>query len=169
MTSRCSNNIKESLFLKHGLISRTYSKKSLIMVSTFGSKSKSFMTMLILPQDEPSSIGTGLGKLRTETAEESGARYYEDHSPTYDNEKFDDPRDFCETVKAIMWKTKGGRGIVLRVLDSARDTGYDIGLSLVGQETQPAIMCVSRGTRHYDVEFLYDTRVSPGLTRDARG
>ncbi|GJR86509.1 hypothetical protein Tco_0210520 [Tanacetum coccineum] len=51
-----SNNIKESLFLKHGLISRTYSKKSLIMASIFGSKSKSFMTMSIPPQDEPSII-----------------------------------------------------------------------------------------------------------------
>ncbi|GKE10035.1 hypothetical protein Tco_1413586 [Tanacetum coccineum] len=31
MTSLCSNNIKENLFLKHGLVSRTYLKKSLIM------------------------------------------------------------------------------------------------------------------------------------------
>ncbi|GJS69893.1 MAK10-like protein [Tanacetum coccineum] len=45
--------IKESLFLKHGLASRTYSKKSLIMASIFGSKSKSFMIMSIPPQDEP--------------------------------------------------------------------------------------------------------------------
>ncbi|GJS10425.1 hypothetical protein Tco_0367221 [Tanacetum coccineum] len=48
-----SNNIKENLSQKHGLVSRTYYKKSLIMASTFGSKSKSFMTMLILSQDEP--------------------------------------------------------------------------------------------------------------------
>ncbi|GKC54216.1 zinc finger, CCHC-type containing protein [Tanacetum coccineum] len=34
--------------------SRTYSKKSLIMASIFGSKSKSFMTMSIPPQDKPS-------------------------------------------------------------------------------------------------------------------
>ncbi|GJX30236.1 MAK10-like protein [Tanacetum coccineum] len=34
---------------KHGLVSRTYYKKSLIMTSTFGSKSKFFMTM----SDEP--------------------------------------------------------------------------------------------------------------------
>ncbi|GJR27395.1 hypothetical protein Tco_1103627 [Tanacetum coccineum] len=40
--------------LKHGLVSRTYSKKSLIMTSIFGSKSKSFMTMFIPPQGEPS-------------------------------------------------------------------------------------------------------------------
>ncbi|GKC78530.1 hypothetical protein Tco_1129304 [Tanacetum coccineum] len=53
MTSLCSNNIKENLFLKHGLVSRTYSKKSLIMASIFGSKSKSFMTMSIPSQDEP--------------------------------------------------------------------------------------------------------------------
>ncbi|GJZ65371.1 hypothetical protein Tco_0622067 [Tanacetum coccineum] len=32
----------------------TYSKRSLIMALIFGSKSKSFMTMSILPQDEPS-------------------------------------------------------------------------------------------------------------------
>ncbi|GJW08262.1 hypothetical protein Tco_1570685 [Tanacetum coccineum] len=37
---------------KHGLVSRTYSKKSLIMASIFGFKSKSFMTMSIRPQDE---------------------------------------------------------------------------------------------------------------------
>ncbi|GKE44083.1 hypothetical protein Tco_1471367 [Tanacetum coccineum] len=37
------------------LANRTYSKKSLIMASIFGSKSKSFKTMSILPQDEPST------------------------------------------------------------------------------------------------------------------
>ncbi|GKE34809.1 hypothetical protein Tco_1454131 [Tanacetum coccineum] len=56
MTSLCSNNIKENLSLKHGLDSRTYSKKSLIVALIFGSKSKSFMTMLLLPQGEPSII-----------------------------------------------------------------------------------------------------------------
>nr|GEW35679.1 ribonuclease H-like domain-containing protein [Tanacetum cinerariifolium] len=50
----CSNNIKENLSLKHGLVSKTYSKKSLIMAMIFGSKSKSFMTMSIPSQDEPS-------------------------------------------------------------------------------------------------------------------
>nr|GEU94611.1 MAK10-like protein [Tanacetum cinerariifolium] len=53
-TSLCCNNIKDNLFLKHGLILRTYSKKSLTMTSIFGSKSKSFMTMSIPLQDEPS-------------------------------------------------------------------------------------------------------------------
>ncbi|GKD20647.1 hypothetical protein Tco_1222350, partial [Tanacetum coccineum] len=53
-TSLCSNNIKEGLFLKHGLVSKIYSKKSLIMASIFGSKSKYFMIMSIPPQDEPS-------------------------------------------------------------------------------------------------------------------
>ncbi|GKA44873.1 hypothetical protein Tco_0737669 [Tanacetum coccineum] len=43
----------ENLYLKHGLVSRTYSENSLIMASTFGSKSKSFMTMSIPSQDEP--------------------------------------------------------------------------------------------------------------------
>nr|GEV46364.1 MAK10-like protein [Tanacetum cinerariifolium] len=53
MISRCSNNIMENLYPKHRLVSRTYYKKSLIMASTFGSKSKFFMTMSILSQDEP--------------------------------------------------------------------------------------------------------------------
>nr|GFC66746.1 MAK10-like protein [Tanacetum cinerariifolium] len=44
----------ESLFLKDGFGSRTYSKNSLIMAMIFGSKSKSFMTMTIPSQDEPS-------------------------------------------------------------------------------------------------------------------
>ncbi|GJV72255.1 hypothetical protein Tco_1492250 [Tanacetum coccineum] len=46
-------NNMENLSQKHGLVSRTYSKKSLIMASTFGSKSKSFMTMSLPPHDEP--------------------------------------------------------------------------------------------------------------------
>ncbi|GKD49196.1 hypothetical protein Tco_1278172 [Tanacetum coccineum] len=37
MTSLCSNNIKESLSQKHGLISRTYSEKSLIVEMISGS------------------------------------------------------------------------------------------------------------------------------------
>ncbi|GJW10233.1 MAK10-like protein [Tanacetum coccineum] len=72
MTTRCSNNIKVNLFLKHGLVSRTYSKKSLIMASIFGSKSKSFMTMSIPPQGEPSI-----------------------------SRSVNDPRDFAKLVKAI--------------------------------------------------------------------
>ncbi|GKD96274.1 hypothetical protein Tco_1380171 [Tanacetum coccineum] len=51
--SCCSNNIMENLYLKHGLVSRTYYKKSLIMASIFGFKSKSFMSMSIPLQDEP--------------------------------------------------------------------------------------------------------------------
>ncbi|GKB13034.1 hypothetical protein Tco_0846957 [Tanacetum coccineum] len=43
----------ENLYPKHGLVSRNYYKKSLIMASTFGSKSKFFMTMSIPSQDEP--------------------------------------------------------------------------------------------------------------------
>nr|GEU33224.1 hypothetical protein [Tanacetum cinerariifolium] len=42
-----------NLSLKHGLASGTYSKKSLIMASIIGSKSKSFMIMSIPPQGEP--------------------------------------------------------------------------------------------------------------------
>ncbi|GKA37060.1 hypothetical protein Tco_0723625 [Tanacetum coccineum] len=72
MTSLCSNNIKESLFLKHGLVSRTYSKKSLIMALIFGTKSKSFRTLPIPPQEEPSI-----------------------------NRPVNDPRDFTKPVKAV--------------------------------------------------------------------
>ncbi|GJY30430.1 hypothetical protein Tco_0413925 [Tanacetum coccineum] len=43
----------ENLYPKHGLVSRTYSKKSLIMASTFGSKSKFFITTSIPSLDEP--------------------------------------------------------------------------------------------------------------------
>ncbi|GJZ55776.1 hypothetical protein Tco_0610969 [Tanacetum coccineum] len=43
----------ENLSQKHGLVLRTYYKKSLIMASTFGSKSKFFMTMSISSRDKP--------------------------------------------------------------------------------------------------------------------
>ncbi|GJV19373.1 hypothetical protein Tco_1368393 [Tanacetum coccineum] len=62
----------ENLYPKHGLVSRTYSKKSLIMASIFGSKSKSFMTMSIPSQDEPLT-----------------------------NWPMNDPRDFAKPVKVI--------------------------------------------------------------------
>ncbi|GJT05106.1 hypothetical protein Tco_0839568 [Tanacetum coccineum] len=65
------NNV-ENLSQKHELVSRTYSKKSLIMASTFGSKSKSFMTMSLPPQDEPLT-----------------------------NRLVNDPRDFAKLDKAI--------------------------------------------------------------------
>ncbi|GKB95955.1 hypothetical protein Tco_0982092 [Tanacetum coccineum] len=60
--SCCSNNLKESLFLKHKIVLRTYSKKSLIMASTFSSKSKSFITMSIPPHDKPLTNRTVLVK-----------------------------------------------------------------------------------------------------------
>ncbi|GJY94961.1 MAK10-like protein [Tanacetum coccineum] len=62
----------ENLYPKHGLVSRTYSEKSLVMASIFGSKSKSFMTMSIPSQDEPLT-----------------------------NRPVNDPRDFAKPVKAI--------------------------------------------------------------------
>nr|GEV74962.1 MAK10-like protein [Tanacetum cinerariifolium] len=58
--------------MKLGLISRTYYKKSLIVALTFGSKSKFFMTMSILSQDEPLT-----------------------------NRTVNEPRDFAKLVKAI--------------------------------------------------------------------
>ncbi|GJZ10001.1 hypothetical protein Tco_0544760 [Tanacetum coccineum] len=62
----------KNLYPKHGLISRTYSKKSLVMASTFSSKSKFFMTMSIPSQDEPLT-----------------------------NQPVNDPRDFAKPVKTI--------------------------------------------------------------------
>ncbi|GKE12154.1 MAK10-like protein [Tanacetum coccineum] len=62
----------ENLYPKHGLVSKTYYKKSLIMASNFGSKSKFFMTMSIPSQDEPLT-----------------------------NRLVNDPRDFAKPVKAI--------------------------------------------------------------------
>ncbi|GKD63243.1 nucleotide-binding alpha-beta plait domain-containing protein [Tanacetum coccineum] len=53
MTSLCSNNIKESLSQKHGLVSNIYFKKSLIIASIFGFKAKFFLTMSIPSQDGP--------------------------------------------------------------------------------------------------------------------
>ncbi|GKA98880.1 hypothetical protein Tco_0826817 [Tanacetum coccineum] len=43
----------ENVYPKHGLVSRTYYKKSLIMASIVGFRSKFFMTMSIPSQDEP--------------------------------------------------------------------------------------------------------------------
>nr|GEY17132.1 hypothetical protein [Tanacetum cinerariifolium] len=56
----------------HGLVSRTYYKKSLIMALTFGSNSKSFITMSIPPRDEPLA-----------------------------NRPVNDPKDFAKPVKTI--------------------------------------------------------------------
>ncbi|GJY88162.1 hypothetical protein Tco_0502790, partial [Tanacetum coccineum] len=86
----------ENLYPKHGLVSRTYSKKSLIMESIFGFKSKSFMTMSIPSQDEPL---TNRPKLRDLNPEESWA-ILEDLA-LYENESWNDPRDFAKPVKAI--------------------------------------------------------------------
>ncbi|GKE81260.1 hypothetical protein Tco_1551260 [Tanacetum coccineum] len=85
-----SLDLDESLFLKHGLDLRTYSKKSLIIASIFGSKSKSFMTMSILPKYEP---------LTNQTVVKSWA-LLEDLT-LYDNKSWNDPRDFAKPVKAI--------------------------------------------------------------------
>ncbi|GJS47730.1 hypothetical protein Tco_0597851 [Tanacetum coccineum] len=48
-----ASNVKVNLSPYHRLVSRNYFKKSLIMASIFGSKSKSLMTMSIPPQVEP--------------------------------------------------------------------------------------------------------------------
>ncbi|GKE26123.1 hypothetical protein Tco_1441507 [Tanacetum coccineum] len=77
----------ENLSQKHGLISRTYSKNSFIMASIFGSKSKSFMTMSLPPQDEPLT-----NRLVEDEAKEDGnvktsTTEYEDHEMTVESEK----------------------------------------------------------------------------------
>ncbi|GKA25464.1 hypothetical protein Tco_0711573 [Tanacetum coccineum] len=65
------------------------------MASIFGSKSKSFMTMSILPQSEP-SICRLVVSFVTKT-QESWA-LLEDLA-LYDNESWNDPRDFAKSVK----------------------------------------------------------------------
>ncbi|GJT16510.1 hypothetical protein Tco_0875216 [Tanacetum coccineum] len=67
------------------------------MASIFDSKSKSFMTMSIPSRDEPDQSANG--KLRDRNAEESWA-LLEDLA-LYDNESWNDPRDFSNPVKAI--------------------------------------------------------------------
>ncbi|GKE81439.1 hypothetical protein Tco_1551439 [Tanacetum coccineum] len=76
-----------NLYPKHGLVLRTYSKKSFIMASTFGSKSKFFMTMSIPSQ----------GVIRGPCLKMSWA-LLEDLA-LYDNESWNDPRDFANPVK----------------------------------------------------------------------
>ncbi|GJS13925.1 hypothetical protein Tco_0408397 [Tanacetum coccineum] len=87
----------ENLYLKHGLISRTYYKKSLIMASTFGSKSKFYDNVNpVTRQTIDQSAG---GKLRGRNAKESWA-LLEDLA-LYENKSWNDPRDFAKPVKAI--------------------------------------------------------------------
>ncbi|GJU08568.1 hypothetical protein Tco_1124998 [Tanacetum coccineum] len=88
----------ENIYPKHGLISRTYSKKSLIMALIFGSKSKFSMTMSIPSQDKPFYQSTG-GKLRVLNPEESWV-ILEDLA-LYENKSLNDLRDFAKPVKAI--------------------------------------------------------------------
>ncbi|GKD00805.1 hypothetical protein Tco_1171079 [Tanacetum coccineum] len=88
----------ENLYLKHGLVSRTYPKKFLIMASTFGFKSKFLMTMLIPSQDEPLTNRPVVSFVDL-NAKESWA-LLEDLA-LYDNESWNDPRDFANSVKAI--------------------------------------------------------------------
>ncbi|GJX46285.1 hypothetical protein Tco_0271475 [Tanacetum coccineum] len=68
------------------------------MASTFGSKSKFFMTMSIPLQDEPLT-NRPVVKLVIRNAE--NPRHYLGTSDLYDNESWNDPRDFAKPVKAI--------------------------------------------------------------------
>ncbi|GKA13251.1 hypothetical protein Tco_0692897 [Tanacetum coccineum] len=88
----------ENLSQKHGLVSRTYYKNSLIMASTFGSKSKFFYDH-VNPVTRRTIDQSAGGKLRDRNAEESWA-LLEDLA-LYDNESWNDPMDFAKLVKAI--------------------------------------------------------------------
>ncbi|GKC90307.1 hypothetical protein Tco_1150956 [Tanacetum coccineum] len=88
----------ENLYSKHGIVSMTYYKKSLIMASTFGSKSKFFYDH-VNPVTRRTIDQSAGGKLRDRNAKESWA-LLEDLS-LYDNEIWNDPRDFTKPVKAI--------------------------------------------------------------------
>nr|GEX75404.1 MAK10-like protein [Tanacetum cinerariifolium] len=95
--SWCSNNTKANPYPKHGLVPKTYSKKSLIIASIFGSKSKSFMIMSIRSQGEPLTkrpVGSYVKKDK-----ESWALLYD--LALYDNESWKYPRDFAKPVKVI--------------------------------------------------------------------
>ncbi|GJW89099.1 MAK10-like protein [Tanacetum coccineum] len=88
----------ENPYLKHGLSSRTYYKKSLIMASTFGSKSKFFYEHVNLVTRRTIDQSAG-GKLRNLNVKESWALL--EDLDLYDNESWNDPRDFAKLVKAI--------------------------------------------------------------------
>ncbi|GKG13148.1 hypothetical protein Tco_0350108, partial [Tanacetum coccineum] len=88
----------KNLYLKHGLISRTYCKNSLIMASTFGSKSKFFMTH-VDPVTRRTIDQSAGGKLCDQNVKESWALL--EYLALYDNKSWNDPRDFAKPVKAI--------------------------------------------------------------------
>ncbi|GJW25489.1 hypothetical protein Tco_0039300 [Tanacetum coccineum] len=84
-----------NLFLKHGLVSMTYFKKSLIMAFIFGSKSIFYDHVSYpLKREIDHSVG---GKLRDKSVEESW-EIIEDLS-LYDNEFWNDPKDLAKPAK----------------------------------------------------------------------
>ncbi|GJT55549.1 hypothetical protein Tco_0990603 [Tanacetum coccineum] len=83
----------ENLSQKHGLVSKTYYKNSLIMASTFGSKSTFFYDH-VNPVTRRTIDQSAGGKLRDRNAEESWA-LLEDLA-LYDNESWNDPMDFAK-------------------------------------------------------------------------
>ncbi|GJR08896.1 hypothetical protein Tco_0791548 [Tanacetum coccineum] len=104
------NNV-ENLSQKHGLVSRTYSEKSLIMALTIGSKSKYFMTMSLPSQDEPLTNQLVVSFV-TEMLKNPGHYFPDDKNAKeswalledlalYNNESWNDPRDFAKPVNAI--------------------------------------------------------------------
>ncbi|GJR65609.1 hypothetical protein Tco_0011674 [Tanacetum coccineum] len=88
----------ENLHLKYGLVSRTYYKKSLIMASTFGSKSKSFMTMSVLSQDEPLT-NRPVVSFVNKNANESWEII--ENLALYGHEGWNDVKEFVKPVKVI--------------------------------------------------------------------
>nr|GEX00470.1 ribonuclease H-like domain-containing protein [Tanacetum cinerariifolium]GEX61180.1 ribonuclease H-like domain-containing protein [Tanacetum cinerariifolium] len=96
-TSLCSNNIKESLSLKHGLVSRTYFKKSLIMASTLASNSIFYDHVSFHLKCE---IDRASGdKHRDKNADESWE--ITENLTLYDHEGWNDSKDSIKLVKDI--------------------------------------------------------------------
>ncbi|GKD56367.1 hypothetical protein Tco_1289754 [Tanacetum coccineum] len=83
---------------KHGLVSKAYSKKSLIMASIFGSKFKFFYDHVSFPFKWEINYVAGV-KLRDKSVEDSWEII--DNLALYDHESWNGPRDFAKLVKAI--------------------------------------------------------------------
>ncbi|GKC66029.1 hypothetical protein Tco_1098627 [Tanacetum coccineum] len=109
-TSKLRNDIlmfQLNISAKHGLVSMTYSKKSLIMALIFGSKSKSFMTMSIPSQDKP-SIKRPVKSLR-------------DFHKTHPSGSGTVTKTAPSAVKIKPFVTNEGTGVKLGVLDVTKE------------------------------------------------
>nr|GEU81016.1 hypothetical protein [Tanacetum cinerariifolium] len=152
MTSLCSNNIKESLSLKHGLVLRTYSIKSLIMASIFGSKSKSFMTMSISSQDEPSvnrPVSLEIGK--------NGSAFIQSEMP----KRMEDPGLFtlpCRLGDSKPFDTFTDLGSCANIILIYLFKNLNIGLL----EEIDHVFGLADGTKSYPIRIVRDVEVHIG-------